>query len=312
MKELLNKYKANIIRPEELEELSSMIERTPDDTLYDILFEDWDSFASESENNHKVKENLKKKIFIAISCAAAILLALTLYLQIRLHESTNRLDVLADSDYRISTEDTGTMDISLPDGTTAKLFAKSSIQYSADYGQNKRMIKMTGEGNFDVAHNSEKTFSVSIPGMEIYVHGTKFNVYAYPDDEISEVSLYQGSLSISCGNQKIRLSPNQKVIVQKSTGKMTLTHFDDEEDMSLRKHKMVFIHKPLLQVLDALQARFGVKITSSVLDLSDFYTGEFREPELEDVLAVLGVHYLFDYEIKNGEVIITKKAGKSK
>ena len=60
MKELLNKYKANIIRPEELEELSSMIERTPDDTLYDILFEDWDSFASESENNHKVKENLKK------------------------------------------------------------------------------------------------------------------------------------------------------------------------------------------------------------------------------------------------------------
>ena len=58
------------------------------------------------------------------------------------------------------------------------------------------IVNVTGEAYFDVAHDADKPFIVQTEGMRIVVHGTKFNVDAFPGSENTLVSLVEGSVSL--------------------------------------------------------------------------------------------------------------------
>lgn len=306
MKQLLKKYIDGNISPEEFDRLSSMVSACSDVELARLLDEDWRHFSTAllpAGRKGRFHTFFKSGIAVWTSVAAGLLFFISAGLGLMLTDSEKEKAYLASREVTMSAGETGQSSVMLPDGTKVILNARSSITYPTDFGLESRTVKISGQGFFDVAKDIPKEFTVEAPGMEITVHGTRFNVYAYPDSEVSEMSLVEGSVSLRSGDTVIDVAPNEKVCVTRSTGRMNLMKTDNSIETVWLNDRIVFINDPLYKVFDVLQRCFGIRIEcSDDINLTDRYTGTFRDRRLGDILEILKMHYGFVYD-NDGRVI---------
>lgn len=85
--------------------------------------------------------------------------------------------------------------LSLSDGTRAWLNADSRLKYPVVFAENERRIRLSGEGYFKVAKDTQAPFIVETDLGEIRVMGTEFNVKCYPDETIIATTLVNGKVS---------------------------------------------------------------------------------------------------------------------
>lgn len=305
MKTLLNKYRKGNITPEEFDRLSSMVEGVSDDVLSSILEEEWNSCTtSHPALTRKRLSGSRTNAWVGI--AASLLVIATLSLGILYSDADRRIGQIASNEVIFVSGKEGQSTVTLPDGTNVTLNARSSITYPADFGLRNRHVTMTGEGFFDVARDPENEFTVSAPGMDIVVHGTRFNVYAYPESDISEMALVEGSVSVRTGDSVIKVKPNEKVCLTRSTGRVNLMKTDNAIETLWLEDSMVFINEPLYKVFDVLQRCYGVHIEcSEKISLSDRYTGAFKGEKITYILEILKIHYGFSYECEDDHIKIT-------
>lgn len=315
MKTLLHKYVEGSISASEIDELSSIMDNTSDSALEDLIAEDWMAF----ESDNQLQESHKSKLLwetspwpgrIAWLSGAAALVAIVALLitSLKLHSANQTMMSIAGEEIRVEAGCDGSTSVTLPDGSTVLLNAKSILTYPSDFGISQRETNLTGEGWFEVTKVENKTFTVKTKSMDISVLGTKFNVYAYPDNDREEVSLVEGSLSVSCGDVQYRVAPNEKAIVDKSSSRLNVFRTDNEIETAWLKKDLVFMHEPLYRVIDILQRRFGVQIhCSESIDLTDRYTGTFRDRRIADILDILQIHYGFTYSVDGNNINITKQ-----
>ena len=143
----------------------------------------------------------------------------------------------------------------LPDGSMVWLNAGSILTYGKDFGREKREVILTGEGFFDVQKNTEKPFIISTSSVQIKVLGTAFNVKAYPEDRNTETSLIRGSIELtikSRPNDKIILSPNEKIIVENNPPPRSEKKTQiDNHPTSLAANTLISIKKLKINPLDS-------------------------------------------------------------
>jgi transmembrane sensor len=116
--------------------------------------------------------------------------------------------------------------VQLPDGSVVWLNAGSKLIYDKNFGRQVREVTLQGEAFFDVVKQTSKPFIIHASNINIKVLGTSFNVKAYPDDAKVETSLIRGSIEITIKNRpdnKIILSPNEKLIVKNETAEKLLS-----------------------------------------------------------------------------------------
>lgn len=308
MKRLLNRYRTGNITPEELDRLSELVDRTSDEVLSDMLAEEWHSYTSLPSQAKTAKRRIWSYVGVWAGVAAALLLIVTASLGISYLNADRKIRQMAFNEVTFTSGTDGQSSVTLPDGTNVILNAHSSITYPADFGLENRHVTITGEGFFDVTKDPAHKFTVSAPGMDIVVHGTRFNVYAYPDSDISEMSLVEGRVSVHTGESVIRVEPNEKVCLTRSTGRVNLLKTDNDIETLWLKDRIVFMHEPLYKVFDVLQRCFGVQIECSEnISLSDRYTGTFKDRRITDILEILKMHYGFSYEYSDNHITITHK-----
>ncbi|MEK7720113.1 MAG: FecR domain-containing protein, partial [Bacteroidota bacterium] len=64
----------------------------------------------------------------------------------------------------------------LPDGTTVKMNASSTLQYPAQFAAGSRKVKLSGEAYFEVVHDAASPFIVELNNMEVEDLGTSFMI----------------------------------------------------------------------------------------------------------------------------------------
>lgn len=94
----------------------------------------------------------------------------------------------------------------LADGTKIWLNAQSSITFPTAFNQKERIVKLTGEAYFEVAHNAKQPFKVEANGQSIEDIGTAFDVNAYSDEQATKTTLVEGSVKVN----KIILKPGEQ------------------------------------------------------------------------------------------------------
>ena len=65
-----------------------------------------------------------------------------------------------------------TTKMTLPDGTEVWLNAGSRMEYSQGFGVRDRRVKLSGEGYFEVHHNTAMPFIVNSSSLNVQVLGT--------------------------------------------------------------------------------------------------------------------------------------------
>lgn len=107
--------------------------------------------------------------------------------------------------------------VKLPDGSTVFLNADSRISFHSNMNdENERIVSLSGEAYFDVAHRAKQPFIIHTSTVSIRVLGTAFNVKAYPSEKKCETTLIRGSIELSlnaAGHQKFLMKPSEKLTV---------------------------------------------------------------------------------------------------
>ncbi len=121
----------------------------------------------------------------------------------------------------------------LADNTTVWVNAGSRLLYPAEFNGNKREVVLFGEAFFDVSKDDSKPFIVKTGSLEVKVLGTQFNITAYPDDNIIQTVLTEGSVSIKRKGahffeNDLVLQPNQLASFNKTTNESKVYDVDTE------------------------------------------------------------------------------------
>lgn len=198
----------------------------------------------------------------------------------------------------------------LPDGTLVVLNAGSYITYSQDFGIETRMVKLQGEGYFEVAHNANKPFHVQTKDLQVRVLGTKFNFCDYPEDKEVVVSLIEGKVALN--NQitqeaELILHPNERVVLDKQDGIMKKGSIEAVTDMQWTGGRLIFDETPLSEVARILERSYGVRINFANDSLKNFrFYGNFSRPEqsLQDILEALSATGKAHYTLKNNDIVL--------
>jgi ferric-dicitrate binding protein FerR (iron transport regulator) len=199
--------------------------------------------------------------------------------------------------------------LSLPDGTKVWLNKYSSLSYPAKFADNKRDVKLEGEGFFQVVKDKSRPFSVLSQKIAIKVLGTTFNVKSYPKDSIIETSLIEGSIVLSRKDEnkdKIILKPGQKAEVNKRNGEMTLQYANVKLDAVWHDGFIPFEKATINEIVSVLEKFYNFKFQlSSNIDTKSRYSGViYQKSTIDSVLLSLTNTIPFRYKIEDNKVTI--------
>lgn len=201
--------------------------------------------------------------------------------------------------------------MTLPDGTKVSINSGSSITYSQGFGVDNRNVHLSGECYLEVAKNEGLPFTISSDNLSVRVLGTKFNFRDYPEDTDASVALLEGSIALNNlmkdSDGETIMFPNQKILLDKSNGSITLDTVEKVEDNRWTEGRMVFEEIQLSQIAKILERQYGVIINIEGEGLGELrFYGIFSSPmqSLTDVLDILSATKKFKYKISGKTVSI--------
>lgn len=195
----------------------------------------------------------------------------------------------------------GEYQLVLSDGTKIWMNAESSLRYPVSFS-GKREVTLSGEAYFEVAKDATHPFIIHVENNAIEVLGTKFNVSAYPENNMY-TTLAQGSVKVSNNEGSITLTPNQQAIIQPEGG-ISVQQVDASLYTSWTTGTFEFKQTRLKDIAAQLSRWYNVnfQFASKELGQKNFAGVIFRNEELS--LAIEIIEDVSDVKfIRSGDVI---------
>ncbi|RKD88170.1 FecR family protein [Mangrovibacterium diazotrophicum] len=320
-KELLDKFLNDQCSPEELEQVKNWLSKFDSaDEKEKLVYEDWKSFdlpdiefgADENLKFNRLLDNIHSKLnktqrvartrnvsrFIGWATKAAAILFIpvlsilcyTVYNQVK--QPSSLADMMVDS-VEVSAPVGSITTVKLSDGTTVHLNYGSKISYPRIFTGKKRELKLKGEGFFEVAHNPEKPFIVEANGLNVKVLGTKFNVQAYPGQNVVSTTLVEGKVELEhatgqgSAKQLGAMKPGQHVEYFINSGKIESTIGNTGKYIGWKDGLLMFENSDIEEVVDRLGRKFNVDfvVDDDLRDLT--YTVTFIDEPLSQILELM-------------------------
>lgn len=206
--------------------------------------------------------------------------------------------------------------VSLPDGTKVQMGPGSRLTYPARFSGKTREIILDGQAFFDVAKNREKPFIVHTEDISVEALGTAFELFSYDMENKIEAILLNGKIKISVADKKTNkteeyiVSPDEKILMDRQTGKITKHIVDADKYTAWRKQKMLsFENEKLSMIIPRLEQWYDRKVMCQK-DLADKYrfTFKVRDESLDRILYMIKASSPLLYkEMENGDYILTLK-----
>ncbi|AMQ01649.1 Putative anti-sigma factor [Pedobacter cryoconitis] len=159
----------------------------------------------------------------------------------------------------LSTARGETYQVRLPDGSLVYLNAASSLTYTASLIENgKRVVKLAGEGYFEVAKDKHHPFIVKTDKQEVEVLGTHFNISSYGDDEAEKTTLLEGSVKLSASGISKVLKPGQQAVL--AGGKLQLNETDADLAVAWKNNEFVVESEHIETIMKMIERWYNVEV----------------------------------------------------
>ena len=204
--------------------------------------------------------------------------------------------------------------MTLSDGTLVWLNAGTNFSYPTTFGTKKREVKLNGEAQFKVVHNSKAPFEVQTKSGVVKVHGTTFNVASYDDSPELIVTLIEGEVTVenNNGSRLATLHPSEQISINKITGEANLRKVNTAFYSSWVEGKILLNETKFSDLAIILQRWYNVEI-SLIGNVGDIRISGtiIRGKSLDLFLKILERMYGIKYELtintnKKDEVTIYK------
>lgn len=291
------------------QKLFSSYKRIWEEASYKQEYNQFDKYTAFQKMMNKsgrriIKREYKQRIIGAISGIAA-----TLILVFGISWMTTFIKDTGDI-VKINVPKGDHSQVMLPDGSTIWMNSDSYIEYSTDFGKENRNIHLVGEAFFDVEKQTIPFIVNANEKLDVTVLGTRFNVMAYPNQEMIETTLEEGSISMKLNEKDTKerlLKPGQWGGVNTKTGKYEIKDVNPIIFRDWLDGKIILREESLIQLVRRLERWYDIKIEidKSLANESLHFNATFENVASEQVIKAIASAGNFTYEISNG--IITLK-----
>ncbi len=182
--------------------------------------------------------------------------------------------------------------IVLPDGSQVWLNAESTLKFKLPFDRETRDISLSGEAYFDVTKNPNSPFIVQSGKAKVKVFGTKFNFKAFEKENMVEVVLEEGKVSLNTGDTSnandLILKPGDRAIFDKNSLKTKLTNGNIGKYLAWHDGKLVFDETPIQEVAAQLARWYGIEVVINDSRIKKYkITTTFDNESLHQVLELL-------------------------
>lgn len=305
--DLMVKYFSGEASPENLVELENWVRETPANQESFQSFSkiwkavensgisqsidvdrEWDSFKMRLLNQSSVDPPSVSRVmrpasYLLLRIAAIFLILLVpAFLIYRSVSTSGESVVIAGTDITECT---------LPDGTTVFLNKGATLTYPERFDESQRLVKLSGEAWFDVAHDASHPFVVAFGKTSVQVLGTTFSVNSNAIGGTKEVILETGRVKIfmeDLANQPVYLIPGEKASISENSKIISKTINGDANFLAWKTKHLVFSNTPLREVAAQLSKVYHLEISISGGETGNCkITATFDKQSLESVLNVL-------------------------
>ena len=160
----------------------------------------------------------------------------------------------------VSTRPGESTQVVLADNTVITLNGNSTIVYPSGFSGRCRQIYFTGEGYFEVHADAKHPFDIITNDARIRVHGTKFNLKSYSDDNILSMGLDEGKVQFMGSDEVVlEMVPGDNISYNKGTGVLE-KEYSPEGAGLWRKGQYYFRNETLEDIARSMERRFGVRV----------------------------------------------------
>lgn len=159
----------------------------------------------------------------------------------------------------LSTPRGGQYQIALSDGTKVWLNADTRLRYPNKFTGQTRIVELDGEAYFEVEKMKGKPFVVVTNKEKIEVLGTHFNVYSFPGEQESKVSLLEGKVKVSVpiGKEKL-LVPGEQAVIHGD--ELSVQQAAVDESIAWKNNEFMFNNEPLATALTQIARWYDIDI----------------------------------------------------
>lgn len=206
--------------------------------------------------------------------------------------------------HTLSTPVGGQYQVTLPDGTKVWLNAASTIKYPPAFSDNERMVRLTGEAYFEVSKNPAQPFKVLMEdSTDVVVTGTHFNINAYQNEKVQQVTLLEGSVTVSNAMNVTKLEPGTQASIQNRQ----ITKYkviDAEETLGWKDGLFVFHDATIESIMMQLERWYDAKIIYKANIKQLFNATILRKEPLAKVLKLLELNGYVHFKIENKTIYV--------
>lgn len=325
LQHLLHTHISGNLSKDEYLELKHSVDEIIDESLEEYLYAEWNEYVPVGTNepaskniynrisgmNHNNARTGRKIPYKTLSGIAAMFIVVLAIGILYLWKDNNHYRAMVDNKFIISTGKGERSSVKLPDGTRIYLNSRSTLRYDASFSEKQRMVSLSGEAYFEVAHNPGLPFIVKTPLAKIKVLGTVFNISAYPRQDFFETTLVNGSVEITpttgYPSEKMILTPHQKAHFNKWDQQWIVSTTDLWVETAWRHGNLTFRSKNIQQVIRGVEDYYGVRFSIRGNYPGGLFTGSFRDEPVTNVLLNLQQYYRFTYSKSGNDVQIKFK-----
>lgn len=288
--------------------LSDMMDR--DSYMIEESFIDTDTISQTQSQeilkriNTKIRTNTTKRVTWRV---AAILLPFIFILGLGIYIN-NSFNIIGKTTYtELYIPNGEKAHIVFQDGSEAIINSSTKIKFPKMFGLHKREIELEGEAYFKINQNRHRPFIVKTDRSNIKVLGTSFNVSAYKNESLINVTLDEGAIEFNTSNNSCLLSPGQQLTFDKTNNQYSVRQLKNSENNSLWTSNILhFSDTPLSQTIKILERRFNVQFdvkNKQALDYTFTITTEAKS--IEAVLSEIEMISPIRFIQKDGKYEIT-------
>lgn len=200
----------------------------------------------------------------------------------------------------------------LADGSKLVLNASSMISLTKPFHPHKGEVLLEGEAFFEVAKDALRPFQVVSSELTTTALGTSFNIVAYPQDVLIQVSLATGKVKVDF--HKAALKSPYEIIYLKSGKQMAYLKIQQVLTKELFNADKVLVWKDgaiylenvdQASVIKKLKRWYGIKIqVEGKSSTAGNVITTFKNQSLKSVLTSLGFTLGFAFEIREDCIFI--------
>jgi len=185
--------------------------------------------------------------------------------------------------------------LNLPDGTIVWLRKNAQLEYPKEFEKNQRLVKLSGEAYFEVAHQASRPFRIELPeNGKVEVLGTRFNVRA--DQSATSILVRDGKVRYTPDQKTegVLLTAGDKAVFQPEKAQVRLSKVSTFNELAWQTGGLEFVRTPLEDVIADLEGYYKVRIELRNQSLKQCrHTAPLTNQPIGQVLSSLALTYQF-------------------